>query len=161
MFYLWEFVDFYFTFIILKCFSCFVSFEETWSLISLWINKVIYLSIYNTEDLLFPSGGLQGGWVAHEEHGSPQRQRGHAAAPVHRQVCGRALERRWVSLPSALCSGHFNRTAFKVVKHYSCWGLNKWQIKKRKAPFSLCFLGFVLINLWFSEKEYSVSPLPL
>lgn len=37
-------------------------------------------------------GGLQGGRVADEEHGPPERQCGHAAAPVLRQIRGRALE---------------------------------------------------------------------
>jgi len=40
-----------------------------------------------TQTVCIPPGGLQGRRVADEEHGPSERQRGHAAPPVHRQVC--------------------------------------------------------------------------
>lgn len=43
------------------------------------------------------TGGLQGGRVADEEHGPAERQRGHAPASVHRQVCGGTVEGRWAA----------------------------------------------------------------
>lgn len=40
-------------------------------------------------------GGLQGKWLAGEEHGSSERQRGLSSAPVIWSFCIRAVEGRW------------------------------------------------------------------